>query len=220
MPTQNGTLTTLLSSGMDAFANLWDVIITPPEAITPQMAQSQGPYSVRANGFQPPEIAVSSYTVNYKSIQLSRPNALFEGAREFSLEFRLDSKYDLLKDLAQWKHIFFDPSMEGNIHFGALSSASTESDQKNYGTIEVRAYDSSSTLSEFADVTGAGIASWFFYDVVCTKIGTPSFTRSGSDAATVSASFIFGRMLEPGSGPIGTPTVAGANVSPTLGYKS
>jgi hypothetical protein len=208
----DGTLTTLLSSGIDAFTNLWDIVITFPNGVVPTLSvnNSPGPYSVRAVGFQPPELGVATYNVNYKAIQLTRPNSLIEGDRTFTLEFRQDSNYALLQDLAQWKHIFFDPSGEGNIHFGALSSP--DLDAANYGIVRVVGYGSDTDLTNISDASATNpIIEWNFYDVICTKIGTPSYQRQNSDALTTTATFIFGRHYEPF-----TSLTPGANETPVL----
>ena len=214
----DGSLTTLLSSGIDAFTNLWDAVLTfPTNAGTLALTSNTngGAYSVRAVGFTPPELAATTYTVDYKAIQLTRPNAKFEGDRTFTLEFRLDSDYSLYYDLLAWKHIFFDPSGEGNMEFGALAGASVTGDNnKNYGTVQVVGYSSSIDLSSFSDASAATTAiAWNFYDVVCMKVGTPAYQRQNSDALTTTATFIFGRHYEPGSS--ATP---GTNVVPTVKF--
>lgn len=233
----DGNLTTLLSSGIDAFNNLWDVLITFPTNVSNSsfglaLVGSTGnmaPYSVRANDFTPPELDVATYTVNYKGVELSRPNAKFNGAREFDLQFRMDASYNLLQDLLAWKHLFFDPSGEGNIEFGALSADNVTTDTKNYGMIQVIGYDSSTELGNMTDlsnITEQNIAAvvYTYMDVVCMRAGTPPWQRSGSDAATVSAHFIFGRTIEPYSnngGVLQTPSsgiAPSTDYTPTLGY--
>ena len=62
----DGNLTTLLSSGIDAFNNLWDVLITFPTNVSNSSAGlalvgssgNMALYSVRANDFTPPELDV------------------------------------------------------------------------------------------------------------------------------------------------------------------
>jgi len=215
----DGTLTTLLSSGMDAFTNLWDVLITFPTNIQSNLklgnATNAGAYSVRAIGFQPPELSAMTYQVDYKAISLTRPQAKFEGERSFTLEFRLDADYNLLYDLLSWKHIFFDPSGEANMQFGGLSKSNVTTDKANYGQIQVFGYDSSIDLSSFSDASGANKQiSWTFMDVACMKVGTPNYQRASTDAVTVTTNFIFGRHYEPGSS-----ASVDQNVTPTLNYK-
>lgn len=225
----DGNLTTLLSSGIDAFNNLWDVLITFPTNVTQTLPPlgNPAPYSVRANDFTPPELDVATYTVNYKGVELSRPNAKFNGAREFDLQFRMDASYNLLQDLLAWKHLFFDPSGEGNIEFGALSAPTATTDPKNYGMIQVIGYNSSTQLGNMTDLSNIqNIAAviYTYMDVVCMRAGTPPWQRSGSDAVTVSAHFIFGRTIEPYSsngGVLQTPSsgiAPSAAYTPTLGY--
>jgi hypothetical protein len=224
----DGTLTTLLSSGIDAFTNLWDITLTLPPQISSKLAvgsgvgNGTGAYSVRAVGFTPPELTVTTYTVDYKAIQLTRPNTKFEGDRTFTIEFRLDAAYNLYYDLMSWKHIWFDPSGEANINFGGLAGASVTGDQNNYGAVSVYGYNSSTnTLSAFSDTSSTtGAVAWSFFDVICMKVGTPSFQRQNSDALTTTATFLFGRMIEPGSSVQNLSSLATPpnTTPPTLGH--
>lgn len=220
----DGALTTLLSSGIDAFTNLWDVILTFPTNVSPLLLttnENSGAYSVRAVGFTPPELTATTYTVDYKTIQLTRPNAKFEGDRTFTLEFRLDANYSIYYDLMNWKHIFFDPTGESNMEFGALAGSTVTNDSSNYGRIDVFGYDSSTSLDQFSDATAANtIVGWNFLDVVCMKVGTPNFQRQNSDALTTTATFIFGRYYEPGVDQTLQHTVGpGSLVPPKVGFK-
>ncbi len=192
-----GNLTSLLNSGFDAFTNLYDVIITfPTNAELGELSNTT--ISVRALDFSPPELTVGTYQVDYKAIQLTRPNAKITGERTFDLGFRIDATYNLYKALLNWKHLFVDPSSEGNIKFGAYSNSAVTSDNANYGSIEVVGYNASGTLGDVADPTSDRTSiRWKFYDVFCLNVGSPSFTRAGSEAVTTTAKFYFGRMDEP-----------------------
>jgi len=192
-----GNLTSLLNSGFDAFTNLYDVKITfPTNAELGELSNTT--ISVRAMDFTPPELTVGTYQVDYKAIQLTRPNAKITGDRTFDLGFRIDATYDIYKALLRWKHLFVDPSSEGNIKFGAYSNSTVTSDTENYGRIEVVGYNASGTLGDIADPTSdQTVIRWIFQDVFCLNVGSPSFTRAGSEAVTTTAKFYFGRIEEP-----------------------
>jgi hypothetical protein len=176
-------ITTLIASGLDAFSNLFDVRIMLPGTTT------NSNHSIRANGFNPPELTHGFYPVDYKTIQLSRPNSSIEGERKFTIEFRMDAVYQLYTDLTDWKNKFVNPTTGGKITFGSLSGALAV----NYGKVEVVAYKAS-TNSNAVDALASALhgVKWTFNEVICTKVGSPVFSREGTEAVTFSADFLFG----------------------------
>ena len=209
-----GAVTVLMNSGLDAFTNLFDVELTLPSIIPskyyPTSEDDHGySYSVRAMGFQPPELSAVTYQSDYKAIQLTRQSSKIQGDRTFQIEFRLDSSYYLYYDLLAMKRIFVNPNGEGNIQPGmadVLANIATEGNNvtssNKYGVIKVAAYSVTTPLNGYSDpiisdATASTAAKWIFYDVICNKVGTPNFQRAGTDAATVTAEFIFGRYSEP-----------------------
>jgi hypothetical protein len=179
-------ITTLIASGIDAFSNLYDVRITLPGG------DIKDAWSVRATNFSPPELTHGTYDVDYKIIQIKRPNALIEGDRKFTIEFRLDAGYQLYRDFTTWKNLWVDPTNGGSIQFGALSYAGATGSGM-YGLVEVVAYKSSGASSGISTVQSSPVgAKWNFKDVICMKVGSPTLAREGADAATISADFIFG----------------------------
>jgi hypothetical protein len=206
----SGEITLLMNAGIDAFTNLYDIKITLPGAISyPQYGNASGyNYSVRAMGFQPPELSLMTYNSDYKAVQLTKQAPKLQGERTFTIEFRQDTAYNLYGDLMNWKHIWADPSGEVNVQPGSLSDNGTNavtSDRTNYGTIVVVAYNVSTPLDGYTDPSSVTLnnstlgAQWIFFDVICSKVGTPNFQRSGADAVTTTAEFIFGRYVEPWS---------------------
>jgi hypothetical protein len=204
----SGEITLLMNSGIDAFTNLYDIQITFPSLVAPQLySTSTYGYSVRAMGFQPPELSLMTYNSDYKAVQLTKQAPKIQGERTFTIEFRQDTAYTLYGDLMNWKHIWNDPSGEGNVQPGSLSDNDTNavtSDSDHYGSIVVVAYNVSTPLDGYTDPSSnldisTIAAQWQFYDVICNKVGTPNFQRAGADAVTTTAEFIFGRMVEPWS---------------------
>jgi hypothetical protein len=186
-------ITTLLDSGMDAYSNLYDVQIDFP-TIT-GITDSTYSSSVRAMGFQPPELSLGEYNVSYKGLQLVRPTPKITGNRTFTIEFRLDANYTLYNNLLAWKHIWVNPSGEGNIQVGDGDGATTPS---QYGTIKVNCYRINTDIDGYSGSNSFGNAEvWTFYDVICSKVGTPNFQRAGTDPVTITSEFIFGRIIEP-----------------------
>lgn len=179
----DNSMSVLVSGGMDAFSNLYDVDIYFPDASSSQ--PSTIPYaggSVRSMGFTPPELVVGEYTVAYKGVKITRPNAKITGAREFTIDFRSDSDYALLTQLNAWKNQVVDPTGEGEINFGTYAGGTTPV----YGKVVVTSYKANSTLTADSQAVV-----WTFTSVICTNIGSPSFTRQGIEPTRISAKFMF-----------------------------
>lgn len=191
MPTAT-PITALINSGMDAFANLYDVYVMTPEGLTDDYDGSK--FSIRATDFTPPELTFGTTSVDYKIIQITRPNSTIDGERKFQITFRMDANYALYKALLNWKKKFVDPTGEGSMNFGSLSGGDTTNElvDADYGTVYVDAYKASTNSGAIAPATSYGAVRWTFSHVLCTKVGTPTFTRDGSDAVMVTAEFIFG----------------------------
>ena len=67
----SGEITLLMNAGIDAFTNLYDIQITFPTKVGQRLySDSSYGYSVRAMGFQPPELSLQTYNSDYKSAQL------------------------------------------------------------------------------------------------------------------------------------------------------
>ncbi len=217
----NGQITTLLNSGTDAFTNLWDIVFTFPTNAVLDSSSLQDKYSVRAINFNPPEIYITTGNASYKSVQLPRLMPFLQGERVLSIELRMDANYDLYNDLLAWKHIWADPSGEGNLQPGGLANNNTFSDSKNYGSIVAKAYANSTSInnitSSSSDTLYTG-AIWSYFDVICTKVGTPTYQRASSDFVTVTTEFIFGRFVEPYTGVGANDGTTGKVGTPTLGY--
>ena len=197
----NGNATALIQSGFDAFTNLYDTMIVWPDGVgIDSTTLPQAAINVRALDFSPPELFRGQYKVKYKALELPRLNAEITGERQFTLKFRVDSSFNIHKNLLLWKHYWTDPSGEGNLAFqNKLPDGGTAN---GYGTLFVNAYNSTTSSDLVSDPVSADINNiaelWTFYDVICIEAGKVSFTREGSQAVTIEAKFIFGRCIEPG----------------------
>ena len=192
-----GIFSTILSSGLDAFTHLWDVFITPPAILNiPFEANDISSISVRATNFTYVPLRVGEYSVSYKGVSVKRIGAEISGDRTFSLTFRGDANHRLYQALMKWKHLWADPSLEGQVQFGGLSSA----DDQYYGIVKVGAYNATTTLDEVAlpnTESGRMGLLWVFHNVICTDVSFPQFAREGGSPLTFSATFIYGKVEEP-----------------------
>lgn len=176
-----GNITTIIDAGYDAFTNLYDVNFTLPTKVASEFNFEN--ISIRVTDFTPKEGKASPYTTHYKLNEIDRQKPLLEIDRTLQFTIRMDSEYKILQALKAWKNIFFNGDGEGawiaDMYNGELLPA-------EYGKIEVKAYNS--------DISGDSYTAketWKYDNVVCSKIGTPQFTRDSSNPVTVTAEFMF-----------------------------
>lgn len=189
-------LNTVLDSGLDAFVNLYDVVVTFPSSVTGLLYASAnaGLVSVRTGDVTLPNLKGNTYTVDYKGIQLTRLGSKIEGERSIQIPFRIDADQKLLADFYKWKHLWVNPNTS-EITFGAYSNTTT--DAAKYGKIVVKTFSALSKLSSTVDSTATGIRTWEFKDVVLSDVAPPQLSRAGSDAMVVTCTFLFGNYVEP-----------------------
>jgi len=221
----NLPLSLLLSSGSDAFTNLFDVKLTgfPSYITTPttdarfstvggttnkvtylaptKNYSTDQSLSLRIDGFTPPEITPLTYDVHYKGVSMPRLAPAFSGQeRTFELKIRLDGNWDIYNWLLWLKRQVVDPSADGNITFGQLTTGNSNS---TGGKVSVVAYQAqgSSDLSSFDYATATGtdiVAQWDFTDVFCTEVGIPVLKRTGGNIpVSVTTRWLFGGFAPP-----------------------
>ena len=192
-------VSTLIASGLDAFTNLYDIFITVPKnAIDIAVSNNKltGPngdtfptdpgmitdfLKLRIGDFQGPQPKLAQYTTDFQTIQITRVAPMMEFERKFDLTFRVDTNYNLYHLLKQWSFLYHD-ALNGGIRL----PKGNETDI--LGFIRVMAY-ASNTMSS--------AVSWGYNKVLCNKVTDPTYSRAGTEAATVTASFMFFEYLPP-----------------------
>ena len=180
-----GNITSIVGSGADAFTNLFDVVITYPKDV---VATPDASLTVRIGNFTPPEGTQETYDTPYHSGRITRLKPMIILERKLNMEFRVDANYNIYQHLMQWKHLWMNPSDEGDLRFGAYSN--TTHNENNTGTIVVNALNSTALDTEITNDPRIG-ASWTYNYVICTKVGQPAYSREGSNELKVTAEFLF-----------------------------
>lgn len=226
----NSQITALHEIGADAMDNLYDVYITVPTVLEANRLPTEDitkQLRIRAEGFTPPKFTQKKYEVRYKTVGMNRPAARVDGAREFTLTFRLDAYYQVYHALLAWRSILFEPSIGY-----ANQSLPEDSDDaeagiqsRYYGSIAVYAmtrppvYDSvdryvapGMTDSGFGPEGGGKISeawaqigspefpihkAWDFQQVWISDITPPDFKNGAGDVQKISAVFQFGEYKGP-----------------------
>jgi hypothetical protein len=119
------TMNGLYNSGADLLKHMYDIRIWFPSADGAQNAQdfsSQASYpvTVRATGFNVPDVAVGTYQIGYHGMKIARPNANFEGDRTFEITFREDAAFELRRRFSAWLMAVGDPVTGGVSNMPAL----------------------------------------------------------------------------------------------------
>jgi len=173
-------MTSLISSGADAFNNLFDVTIDTLTEIS----------TIRCMGFTPPEGELKTYNVSYMGVSIPKFGAKIDLKREFTIEYREDVNYSLLTALTAWKKAVVDPTGEGNITFGALAEINSNRSGV-YSTIKVVSYKPFPGNS-IQNLDSEIALTWEFKNVICLESGVPKYTRTGGDKPlTMTAKFLF-----------------------------
>lgn len=201
----DGMITTVLSTGGDAFTNLWDIEITWPNNAPSEGYSGKIKTSARAQGFTPPAgMTISTYPIKYKTATLTRPGATIEGEKKFTIKFRADQNYTLYRDFLYWKHLLIDPSGETELAVNKMYTEININASKT-GTIKVRASRAEGGFplyvsdTDYWDAAISMFDEWIFYDVVVMDVKLDAFSRDNSAAQTLDVDFIYVQYKEPGS---------------------
>jgi hypothetical protein len=198
---QTRTIRGLASAGADLMDNLYDVKIYFPQADgTPSNDPfASYPITVRATGFDIPDVETEVYPIKYHGVSINRPKTSMTFERKFDLEFREDAAFELRRRFTAWHMAVSDPvtggvsnatNYFGRIEVGTVAGAyysttlaGANSDGSNAESIE----DDIGHITSNLDSNP--LALWAFYNVWVYKVGGPKFKTDGGDAGKFSVGF-------------------------------
>jgi hypothetical protein len=211
------TMRGLYNSGADLLKHMYDIRIWFPSASGPQesedfSSQAGYPVTVRATGFNVPDVAVGTYSIGYHGMKIARPNANFEGERNFEITFREDAAFDLRRRFSAWLMAVGDPVTGGVSNMPAL-----------FGTVMVGTIGGTYYATTMATPDGAGeqgntdlfgangdlvdklpqtnpLALWGFYNCWVSKVAGVQFATEATDANQFSVTFQYMHMDLPAFG--------------------
>jgi len=187
----------LINSGADLMVHMYDIRIFFPATNGQPEDNSFNAYpiTVRAEGFEIPDVEVGRYDIKYHGVKIKRPNANLEQDRIFTISFREDAAFDLRRRFSSWLMAVGDPVT------GGVSNATQFFGRVDVGTI-AGAYFATTVNSPNGDGKGesAGpediedtyghlttrskvnpLALWKFYNVWVSKLGGIKFNTEGSE---------------------------------------
>jgi len=186
-------ISTLITAGLDAFVNLYDVEVVLPmnipstdladKTFAPGDAQVSK-IKTRVGNFQPPDSSLGTYPQYYQSASITRQNAKIALTRTITLPFRVDGSYDLYRVLKSWQALYLGTN-QGDYRLPDIS-------EPNYfGNIIVYGYSSQTNTT--GPVTGdlTSKVQWDFDNVMCIDVAEPQLGRDSANPIEVSATFLY-----------------------------
>lgn len=191
----NNPLMELITVGGDALNNLYDVVINLPDSIGADISSQQ--LRVRLKGFTPPETSQKTYTVKYKGATLTRPSSELEIGQTFTLNFRLDSNYNVYKALLKLQSVTSNPA-----YAYATNALPPESDLATISvyalTTPIQDIASSSASSNYTATNSSLL--FKYYGCWISKINKPQYKQDSSSALEIEATFNYLRFEDAQSG--------------------
>jgi hypothetical protein len=196
------TIRGMVASGADLMPNMYDIKIwfpgsdgRPNEAAGGELSY---PITVRATGFDVPDVEAEVYEIEYHGVKIHRPKTAQTFTREFALTFREDAAFDLRKRFSAWLMAVVDPVT------GGVSNATNFFGRVSVGTI-VGEYFATTVAPPGSPDQATGIerkdgyisnqinpvAEWNFYNVWVSKVASPKFTTAAGDALQFEVGFKF-----------------------------
>lgn len=200
MSDSNNALQALINAGADAQSNMYDV----------ELEFADWNATVRADGFQIPEIEAPTYENSYHGVKLPMVKSEQNFERKFSLTFRMDAHYmlyDAFTELLSW-HV--DPNTGGvsNTAVGKVGTVKVRTltnpfiARKNGNELAGSHLGWSDYNQDAGDKKYFGTIKegkkWEFYTAFVTKVGQPNFKTEGGDKITFQVDFRFGHCKYPG----------------------
>lgn len=199
----NYGLQALIEAGADAMSNMYDVSL--------EFADWNA--TVRAEGFDVPEVGVETYDTSYHGLSYKRVKTQQSFTREFSLTFRMDAQwglYNAFTSLLSW-HV--NPNTGGvananvdkvgtvkvrTINSAIVAAESSKANNLTGSPLGLEDYTSTATQTAGQITDGDNSLEWVFENCCVTKVGQPKFKTDGADVMTFQVTFIFGNTTYPG----------------------
>jgi hypothetical protein len=178
-------------------SNIYDVKIYFPDENG--NAETGSYMTVRADGFEIPKVGVENYNVAYHGVAVARPKTNQQYERKFSMSFRLDAGFDLMRRFTAWHMMVVDP-VTGGVSNTAQFLGKVEVETivgaffaTTYAA-ELLGPDSTDPLALGAIKSGSDnpLAKWIFYDTWPSSVDQPKFKTEGAEALKTSVEFFFG----------------------------
>lgn len=208
-----GALSSLITSSNDAQANLYKVRFYGG-ILDSLYGSVKDQLTIRCSGITPPMPSQDSYQVKYVTAYVDRPVTKVGLTRNFSLEFRADSYWNVYKALLALQKNFMDESKSWvNINF---LKENGQPDADKFFNVDVNYLEEAEV-----DDTSLGKPLYRFNYCWIDNITPPTFDTSSGEPVTVSCSINFLDMDDWQSGISGNENYSESMVKtiPKISYK-
>ena len=113
------SIDTVYAAGDDSLSNQWDLILPSfPGSIDVNNTM------IRVTDFDVPEIAINTYTINYKTQALTKPSGKNKTPNTLTFTFRIDKYWQTYEGFENWKNLILNDdtgAMSPDVSLGAAS---------------------------------------------------------------------------------------------------
>ena len=187
LTTSNNYLQDLIGAGNDAHGNLYEVVFSGG-VFTDTVGQKM---SIRTSGFTPPQVTGDSYTVHYVTAFVDWPRGKAEVTRNFNIDFRVDSNWEVFKKLEEQKNLTLNASH-------SFAATNLQKLENKLFRVYVRALKDGMTSETIKETDKFKL--YEFHHCWVTKLDPPKFTQGTSEGLKVTATINFFEMYDIESG--------------------
>lgn len=187
--TSNNYLQNLIIAGNDAHSNLYEIVFSGGEFDKDTNLASA--MSVRTSGFTAPDTKQDTYSVKYITAYIDRPKTKVNVTRNFNLDFRLDSYWEVYKLLVNQQKVTMN---------AAHSFAATDMDVIKSKMFHITVYALHEGLSSETISTTDRKKLYEFKYCWITNLNPSEFSNTDSNPLKVTAAISFLEMYDLESG--------------------
>jgi hypothetical protein len=195
----------LVNSGADLIKHMYDIkIYFPASNGQPEKNPFQAyPITVRAKGFQIPDVEVATYDIQYHGLKIKRPSAAITSDRIFDITFREDAAFDLRRRFSAWLMAVGDPvtggvsnatQFFGQVEVGTIAGAYFATTVNTPNGTGKKSEDGPNDIEDsYGHLTTRNkmnpLAMWSFYNVWVSKMTGVEFNTDAGEANEFTVSF-------------------------------
>lgn len=186
----------LNSVGADAPSNLYVVEFTTlPSSIL--SSEEKVLLMVNQQGFNPPHLTRGTYTKDYLTVQVTKPNTKITGDRSVSFTFRVDVNYKVYHALCSLASLMGVPSLGTayNDESNMIGQISVYALDIPYGS-DTNIYNTESSATPGSGFSESNIQ-WIFKNCWLNETPTLSNYNTQGSPVTATAKFYFTDMIDP-----------------------
>ena len=174
------TIETMYSAGLDALANLFEVLMTTEKVSAFFTTDTEPELTFRIQDFEVPASEAGTYSVHYGPWEFDKPNGKVNPNRTITLNVRIDKNFELYQSFTNWKNAI------QNEYTGVLNNVNNYTE-----TLQVFPIRATGTDTYVAETVGQGAV---FERCWVSSVGAISFDQSSGEPLIVPITFNYLRV--------------------------